>query len=187
MQAPLACNGSLRSDGCPVPIAMTPYQRHAAIERRAMRLRRAGRLVDADLTVLAAMRNHSCPRGAVSFSATYDWLCEVTGCARQTVANAIARLDLCHLVARVRSGRVLNGRWRQNPNRYFLLVPSESSPQTDTPISKSLLCTGGGSNLWISRMQAAKRTAKPAPVPGRPLLPVRTVAEQLAILRAGLL
>lgn len=129
---------------------MTPYQIHCRVRRHAMGLLRLRILTAHDLAVLAAMLDHACPRGALAFSTTYDWLQKVTGLCRQTIADAIRRLDACGLVRRFRTGRVVRGRWRQYPNRYFVSL-SESAQQTDTPRTKNQ------NPAWVARMTERRR------------------------------
>lgn len=162
---------------------MTPFQLHHRARRHGQALARLRLLTAAEYLVLCCMLEHACPRNAIAFTTTYDWLAKTSGRCRQTVADAVRKLDALGVIARFRSGRVVGARWRQNPNRYFILASSESGAESDTRFSKNPTGTGGRPSLWISAMQAAKRMANPATMPGRPLLPVRTVAEQLAFLR----
>lgn len=162
---------------------MTPFQIHGRARHHAMGLMRLRILTAPDLAVLQAMLDHACPRGALAFSTTYDWLQRVTGLCRQTIADAIRRLDACGLVHRHRSGRVVNGRWRQYPNRYFVAVAaSESTAQTDTPGSKDSYCRR------CANMRQQRRTqptmALEGVAPDCPETRPRSVAAQLAALPA---
>lgn len=110
---------------------MTPFQIHARIRRHAMGLLRLHVLTASDLAILQAMLDHACPRAALAFTTTYDWLQRITGRSRQAVADAVRRLDACRLVLRFRDGHVVRRRWRQKPNRYVFNL-SESAARTDS-------------------------------------------------------
>lgn len=145
-----------------------------AYQKTTRRLHRSGALTHAQFTVADVMTWSCRPKGEAAFQASYDRIAELAHVAHSTVVTAVARLKALGLLTwrktRLRVVWSLGVASRQWRNVYTLTAPATESDHRPTDSQRE-------------RKQDAHERKRPWR--GVFCLPIRTVEEQLAILRLG--
>ena len=145
-----------------------------AYQKATRRLHRAGALTHAQFAVADVLTWSCRPKGKAAFQVSYDRIATLAHVAHSTVVTAVARLRELGLLVwektRLRvvwSAGVASRQWR---NAYTLLAPVTESDHRPTDSQQ------------VGKKDAHERRARWR---GAFQDPIRTVEEQLAILRGG--
>lgn len=145
-----------------------------AFQRQTRRLHRSGALTHAQFAVADVMTWSCRPKGEAAFQASYDRIADLAHVAHSTVVTAVARLRELGLLTwrktRLRVVWSLGVASRQWRNVYTLTAQATESDHRPT-----------------DSQQERKKDAQERKMPWRGVFcaPIRTVGEQLAILRGG--